>query len=107
MSKTHLINPIVSLDGKHVMSHSEDYAKLTKFFSSDEFKALAEDRDLDKHLLVDMSQELTNFLREKELFEWSPTCVAVVSRVVVDPIDADTDKVVVELAVISEPETDN
>ncbi len=107
MSKTHLINPIVSLDGKHVMSHSDDYSKIVEFFNSDEFKTLVNDRDLDKHLLVDASQELTNYIRKNDLFEWASTCVAVVSRAVVDPIDDDTDKVVVEVAVISQPETDS
>ena len=37
MSNTYVINPIVSLDGAHVMSQSDDYVKLTEFFSYNEY----------------------------------------------------------------------
>ncbi len=87
MSNTYVINPIVSLDGAHVMSQSDDYVKLTEFFSSTEFAELVNGRDLDKELLAEMSQELTNFIRRGDRFDWSKTCVAVVSRATANALD--------------------
>lgn len=90
MSNTYLINPIVSLDGQHVMSHSEDYDNLTNFFSSSEFAEVVNDRDLDKELLAEISQEYTNYLRT----HWLNTSVAVVSRMAADAQDNVTEEAV-------------
>ena len=80
MSNIYMINPIVSLDGNHVMSHSEEYDKLTSFFSAQEFAEVVNDRELDKELLAEISQEYTNYLRS----HWLNTSVAVVSRMTAD-----------------------
>ncbi|MFY0658097.1 MAG: hypothetical protein JXR12_15270 [Neptunomonas phycophila] len=87
MSNTYLINPVVSLDGQHVMSNSEDYDKLTSFFSSEVFANTVQDRELDKALLAELSQEYTNYLREQDQFEWSGTGVAVVSRMTANALE--------------------
>ena len=100
-----LICPIVSLDGTHVFSSSDNYAKLVDYFNHDSFVSLVTGRELDKQLLAEISEGLTNHIRSSKQFDWSKTAVAVVSRAVVDPVDDNTHKAVFEVAVLSEYKT--
>lgn len=93
-SNTYVLNLIVSLDGNHVMSQSDEYAGLTEYFATEEFSTLVNDRDLDKELLAEVSQGLTNHLRAGDKFDWSKTCVAVVSRAAVNALENVTQEAV-------------
>lgn len=99
-----LISPIITLDGSHVMSFSDDYKKLTDYFNCVDFMKTVNDRELTKELLVELSTGLTNHLRGSKDFDWSEKCVAVVSKAKAVKVDDDNQKVVFEVGIISDYE---
>ncbi len=95
---TTTIVPIITKDAQHVFTNTMEYQSISSYFTTDDFANFAADAEVDRDMLVSVSEGLTNFLRNQSVnnqtLNWAGKAVAVCTHAsVADVIDTENVKV--------------